>query len=490
MESGLAYFKILLSQIPSLTSRAILHTLGRTPTSSKWDLRTELTVVVLRDWMGVDKKPMAVSKAQAQTIKDPGVKGKMWIATETIPAPVQEAKGLRDAVLQAIEDMKTPDAGVLRYTKPDLVDIEVEWMGFRPDAGKDEPLPDIPDEEKYKKMMAEPSRTSETTILYFHGGGYYLCDPATHRLVCSRLAKESHGRVCSVRYRLAPQTAFPGQLLDAFMVYLSLLYPPPGSMHEAVPANTIVFSGDSAGGNLSFALLQLLLQLHRTSKNPTVRFHGKEIPVPLPAGACANSGWFDIPLSTPSIQSNAQYDYLPAVNHDNPSAIRFPADSAWPTDPLRGDLFCDLSLVDHPLTSLMNAESWAGAPPMWVCIGQEQLADQSKLVAARAAAQGVQVQFEDYEAMPHVFAMLLPALAASGRCMRNWGDFCRRCVEEAEDVKTNGTFVYVDGKEEKVDVSQASGITAEEARAGNRDAKERRIRAFEKWQKAGLKSSL
>ena len=489
MESGFDYVKLLLPQVPSLTSRAILHTLGRTPTASKWDLRTELTMVVLRQWMGGNKEPVAVTKAQSQTTKDPGIKGKLWIATEKIPAPAEDEEGIREAVFRAIEDMKAADAGVLNYTKPGLEDIEVEWTGFRPDAGKDEPLPDISEEEMYKKMMAEPSRTSSTTILYFHGGAYYLCDPITHRLVCSRLAKESHGRVCSVRYRLAPQTAFPGQLLDALMVYLSLLYPPPGSMHEAVPAKTIVFAGDSAGGNLSFALLQLLLQLHRTSNK--VLFHGKEVEVPLPAGACANSGWFDVPLSMPSVKSNAQYDYLPAVNHDNPGALRFPPDSAWPTNPPRADLFCDQSLIDHPLTTLMGAESWSGAPPMWICMGQEMLADEGKLVAARAASQGVTVQFEDYEAMPHVFAMLLPTLASSNRCMRSWGDFCRRCVEEPERVKTNGTYVVAkSGEERSVDVSEISSITIEEARTRNRDAKERRIKAFEKSQKNGPKSSL
>lgn len=491
MESGFDYVKLLLPQVPSLTSRAILHTLGRTPTASKWDLRTELTMQVLRQWMGGNKPPVAVLKAQAQTTKDPGIKGKLWIATEKILAPAKEEQGLREAVFKAIEDMKASDAGVLNYTKPDLADIEVEWTGFRPDAGKDEPLPDISEEEKYKKMMTEPCRTSQTTILYFHGGAYYLCDPVTHRLVCSRLAKESHGRVCSVRYRLAPQTAFPGQLLDALMVYLSLLYPPPGSMHEAVPAKDIVFAGDSAGGNLSFALLQLLLQLRRTPTNPKVLFHGKEVEIPLPAGACANSGWFDVPLSMPSVTSNAQYDYLPAVNHDNPGVLRFPADSAWPTNPPRADLFCDQSLLDHPLTTLMGAESWSGAPPMWICTGQEMLADEGKVVAARAASQGVTVQFEDYEAMPHVFAMLLPALASSNRCMRSWGDFCRRCVEEPESVKTSGTYIATkSGEETIVDVKRISSVTVDDARGHNRDAKERRIKAFEKSQSNGPKSTL
>ena len=47
-----------------------------------------------------------------------------------------------------------------------------------------------------------------------------------------------------MRYRLAPQHPFPSALLDALVSYFTLLYPPPGSIHEAVPASDIVFGGD------------------------------------------------------------------------------------------------------------------------------------------------------------------------------------------------------------------------------------------------------
>lgn len=128
---------------------------------------------------------------------------------------------------------------------------------------------------------------------------------------------------------------------------------------------------------------------------------------------------------------------------------------------------------------------------MWLCMGQEMLADEGKVVAARAASQGVTVQFEDYEAMPHVFAMLLPTLASSNRCMRSWGNFCRRCVEEPDSVKTNGTYIAVkSGEEKSVDVDKVSSITDEEAREHNRDAKGRRIKAFEKSQTIRPKSIL
>lgn len=500
----MALARFLLPQVPALSYAAFQHTLGFTPTSKKWDLRTELTVKVLREMMSSggggnnSKKIPPISKVQAGTIREPGKKGKTWIADATIPKPPHEdedeGSGVRNAVFKAIEDM-APNKETLTYTKPELADVEVEWTGYRPDAGKDEPLPDLSEEEKYKRLMAEPCRTSDVTILYLHGGAYYLCDPRTHRALTSRLAKEAKGRVCSVRYRLAPQIAFPGQLLDALQVYLSLLYPPEGSLHEAVPSEKIVFAGDSAGGNLSFALLQLLLQLHRNSTGvPVIRFHGRDVHVPLPAGASTNSGWFDISRSMPSISTNAQYDYLPPPNHDDAVSF-FPSDpqGIWPADPPRGDLFCDLSLLDHPLVSVVLAESWEHAPPLWMCCGDEMLADESHVVAKRAAEQGTAVQFEKYEAMPHCFQMLIPSIKNSGRCVRSWGQWASACVDASAkaELRTRGTWVSArNGEERDVDLKTLEGPSFEEARRFVGASKERRLKGFEKEGKTMPKPAL
>lgn len=480
--------KLLGPQVPSLASTALWHTLGRAENCETWDLRTTLTVQVLRSLMsGGGKNPSPISKVQAGTLKDPGIKGKTWIAKATIAAPKESEEGIRDAVFKAVDEMAEEE---VNYVKPGLVDTEVEWTGFRPNAGKEEALPNLSEAEKYKKMLAEPTRTSETTILYFHGGAYYLCDPITHRALCSRLSKETGGKVCSVRYRLSPQAAFPSQLLDGLMVYLSLLYPPPGSLHEPIPAEHIVFGGDSAGGNLVFGLLQFLLHLHRQSKNPTLRFYGKDVAVPLPAGASANSGWFDITRSMPTIANNAKTDYLPPPNHDD-TFSHFPKDDIWPANPPRGDLFCDLSLIDHPLVSPICADSWADAPPLWFDTGEEMLTDEDKFVVSRAASQGVTIQYEEYQAMPHCFSMLLPALSTADRCMRSWGAFCKSVVEQPGELKTNGTYVYAkSGKEESVDVGSVSKLDMAEVRRLMGKAKERRLRGFEREGKTMPKPAL
>jgi len=43
---------------------------------------------------------------------------------------------------------------------------------------------------------------------------------------------------------------------------------------------------------------------------------------------------------------------------------------------------------------------------MWFAGGQERFADSAKLAAERAARQGVQVWYEEYEEMPHDFPIM------------------------------------------------------------------------------------
>lgn len=486
--SGLV--KLLLPQIPSLSYTAVSHSLGFSAQSSKWDLRTALTVHVLRELMGSNGKKSGrkippVGRVQKRTLTEPGIKGKMWVAKATMAK--EGAEGLEGVVERAVEEMgregpKKRDVGI--------EDVEVEWTGWREGAGKEEGLPDIPEKEKFERMRAEKGRESEVVWLYFHGGAYYLCDPRTHRALTSKLAKESGGIVCSVRYRLAPQTAFPGQLVDALLVYLSLLNPGPDSLHSAIPASNIVFAGDSAGGNLSFGLLQLLLQLHRTGTS--IPFRGQDVPPPpLPAGVTANSGWFDISRSMPSITSNAVWDYLPPPNHDDDATSTFPADDIWPTSPPRGDLFCDLDLLDHPLASVVLAESWENSPPLWMCTGQEMLTDEDLLVAKRAANQGVNVTLEQYEAMPHCFQLLMPTLPNAERCVRSWGQWGRKVVDSPGEVKGKGTFIpSKKGEEKAFAVGEMKAVELEEARRLVKDAKERRMKGFEKEGKAMPKPAL
>ncbi|KAH0135544.1 hypothetical protein KCU67_g16280, partial [Aureobasidium melanogenum] len=192
--------------------------------------------------------------------------------------------------------------------------------------------------------------------------------------------------------------------------------------------------------------------------------------------------------SMPSLVHNAKYDYLPPADHED-ALGRFPKDDVWPTTPPRGDLFCDLSMICHPLVSPLAAKDWSNAPPLWIETGEELLTDEDLVVAVRAATQGVKVHFEQYEAMPHCFAMLLPTLANSKRCIDSWGAFCRKCTEGT--VETSGTWIAAkSGLEKEVDVTKVTELTVDDAIKRMRDAQRRRYAGYEKEGKSMPNPSL
>lgn len=416
---------MLIPKTPMLLSAAVYHSLNLSPTAAKWDLKMELVVRLIRSLLE-NRNPSPVLKQQRSSMRDPGIKGKMWVSKVTLPAP-STADAL-DLICTAIDQSK--DTGQETYTRPPMLPVEAEWTAYRPDADKNSTRPDLTEEQHYQHLMADVK--SPITILYAHGGALVLMDPASHRIPCSTLSRLTGGRCLSVRYRLAPQNPFPAALLDMFIAYLSLMYPPPDALHEPVSAFNIVVGGDSAGGTLTFALLQLLLQINRGAKEgDTFSFHGHTIPLPLPlpAGISANSPWLDLTTSMPSYSTNYMNDYLPHPLLD--ALTHFPADDVWPTDPPRGDLYCETSMLCHPLVSPLAADSWHGACPIFVCVGDEMLLDENKIVSARAASQGVAVRWTHWEAMPHCAGMIFQDGELGKRVFGEWSRFITGVVDDA-----------------------------------------------------------
>jgi acetyl esterase/lipase len=467
-----ALARMLVPKVPFLFKTAAFHTLSLSETSSKWDLKTEITIKLIRSiLLGT---PQPVSKSQKVSIRDPGLQPHMRVSKITIPAPGED--DIRQALFKSIDELKE---GSETYTQPELVPVEAEWTGFRATAATTTPEPPTSEEENYENLMKEVK--NDITILYVHGGAYYLMDPASHRPLTVKLAKLTGGRVFSVRYRLAPKHPFPSALLDAFLSYLYLLYPPPGSLHKPVAASNIVIGGDSAGGNLSLVLLQLLLQLHRTSPTgeiPTVMFNGKKVDVPLPAGITLASPWTDVARCMPSLYANAKYDYLPPPNKALISS--FPPCAIWPATPPRADLYCDGSALCHPLVSPMAAMDWKNSPPVYINCGEEMLADECKVVAKRMNQQGVTVVWDEYEAMPHVFPMMLEGSAASKACFKEWADFITAVVERPAEVKTKAFFVTAPKLERKeVDLTTLIEMSDEEVLKRMKETQSERIKVFE-----------
>ena len=445
MEPSLPLLKALVLRVPLIGKTALYHTLGLSESARQWDLRTALVVNVIRSFIA-DSRPL--SRIQKLSLRDPGIKGRIWVSKVTLRKP--EEDDVRQAVFGAVDGLREPGDAPGGYPEPQLVPVEAEWTAYRADASPASPLPDISEEEKYKALMAEVS--SKTTVLYFHGGAFYLLDPASHRPTTKELAKLTKGRCLSVRYRLAPQNPFPSALIDALVSYLNLLYPPTGSLHAPVDPAHIVFSGDSAGANLCLVLLQAILELRRQGR--MIFWDGQQRDIPVPAGLALCSPWADITHSLPSCEANANYDYLPTPRRE----VKYPPCAIWPADPPRRHLYAGDRMLAHPLVSPLVAKSWEGSCPMYIGTGTELLTDEGKALAAQVAGQGVPVLFEEYVAMPHCFAIILKSLPASARYFESWAGFIRDVVEEPGRIKLRAVVVKPKTLEEEV--VEVTGLVA------------------------------
>jgi hypothetical protein len=92
----------------------------------------------------------------------------------------------------------------------------------------------------------------------------------------------------AINYRLSPQYPFPCAIQDAVAAYLYLIRPPPEAKHKPVKPQHIIIMGDSAGGGLSLAALQVI----------------RDSGLPQCAGGVLISPWCDLSHSFPSIHTN------------------------------------------------------------------------------------------------------------------------------------------------------------------------------------------
>jgi acetyl esterase/lipase len=230
--------RALLPKMPLVIRVAFMHMLQASPPSRYVDLRTEITVALLRSFT---EKAYSMTATQKFLNAEAAIKGRIWVSNYTAPVPA--GNDVQDLISKAIRGLEDTSAPPLDLSKlPDVVPVEAEWTGYRAGGTESSTLPAISEAAKYGEMMKECK--TQTTILYFHGGAYCFLDPASHRPTTKKLAKLTGGRCYSVRYRLSPQHMFPAALIDALVSYLTLLYPPDDAYHDPVEPEHIVFAGD------------------------------------------------------------------------------------------------------------------------------------------------------------------------------------------------------------------------------------------------------
>ncbi|RPH42288.1 MAG: alpha/beta hydrolase [Burkholderiales bacterium] len=212
-------------------------------------------------------------------------------------------------------------------------------------------------------------------VVFFHGGGWVVCDLDTHDAVCRRLCLGADAVVVSVDYRLAPEHRFPAAPDDcaaatrwAFAQAASLGADP----------TRVVIAGDSAGGNLAAAVALRL----RDEDGP--RAAGQLLVYPV----------------------TDHYTAGFASYVENAEGYGLTRDTmAWFWDHyLGGPLDADAARALSPQAVPLRAADLRGLPPaLVITAGYDVLRDEGEAYAKRLHEAGVAVETERFDGMHHGF---------------------------------------------------------------------------------------
>ena len=76
-----------------------------------------------------------MSRQQGLSLRDPGIKGPLWISKQTFPAPDESSDSdVLDALEVAIHALAA-DESEKAFTRPAIGPVEIEWTGHRSGHG-------------------------------------------------------------------------------------------------------------------------------------------------------------------------------------------------------------------------------------------------------------------------------------------------------------------------------------------------------------------
>lgn len=205
-----------------------------------------------------------------------------------------------------------------------------------------------------------PARiTTETVLLYLHGGGFVVGSLESHHAICAEIAEFAQAELISVDYRLAPEHVWPAQTDDCYGVLKQLV----GQDRQ------VVVIGDSAGGNLAAGL-----SLRARDENlPGII--GQVLIYPALGGDLVSGSYREM-ANAPGL-TTADVAYYRAV-------LNAPDDEP----------------VAHPLLS----SDLSGLPPAYINVAHfDPLRDDGRLYAQRLKQSGVAATFRDEPQMVHAW---------------------------------------------------------------------------------------
>lgn len=213
-----------------------------------------------------------------------------------------------------------------------------------------------------------PTTASDGAVLYFQGGAFVAGGLNAWRRQLGRMAKASGVPVLNVAYRRLPKHHITETIADGIGAYEHLLA-------EGFPASKIIFSGDSAGGFLAFA----------------VALAARDAGLPVPGGITGISPAGDLDSAARLAHPNADRDAI-----ISPRAVKLILEWGYAKD---GPLDPAWSPVNHDFSAM--------PPTLIISSASEVLLSDAERLAGRCADADVPCRLVIWDHQIHGF----PAVA-------------------------------------------------------------------------------
>ena len=233
-----------------------------------------------------------------------------------------------------------------------------------------------------------PGADATRVLLYFHGGGYCSGSIASHRRLVTEAGRAAGISTLAIAYRLAPEHPFPAAHDDAMIGWRYL-------RQQGINARNIVVGGDSAGGNLTIALINALREANED----------------LPACAWLVSPWTDLTMSGKTLESKDHIDPIIHRGYLVELADAYAPISLDRRNPLLSPLFSAL----------------VGFPPTLIQVGSaETLLSDSTRFAEAAAEANVATTLEVWPEIIHAWPLWNAGLTDARLALKSAGQFMKR----------------------------------------------------------------
>jgi acetyl esterase len=229
-------------------------------------------------------------------------------------------------------------------------------------------------------------------LVYFHGGGWVLCDLDTHDVVCRAIARRASAVVVAIDYRLAPEHKFPAAVDDAFA---ATRWVSQNAARLNIERGRIAVGGDSAGGNLA----------------AVVSLKSRQIALQILVYPVTDLSSFD----TMSYREFADGYHLTR------------SEMEW----FRREYLSNPEQAVDPDASPLLAHDVSGAPPALVITAEcDVLRDEGEAYAERLRQAGVPVTLTRYPGMIHPFFSLSGAIRDAVTALDQVADAIRAASSE------------------------------------------------------------